>query len=166
MKFSYFIDKTTNIVGKFGAIFLLLLIFIVTIDVFMRYFLNYSSAIFTELEWHLFSLIFLFGLSYTLKHDKHVRVDIFYANYSKKRKAIFNIISNAFFIAPFAMLVLIYSLDFAILSLNQNEVSADFGGLCCRYIIKLSISFGFFMLFLQSISEIIKNYLTIKTKVF
>ncbi len=161
-KISYYIEKITAFFGKVAAFLVVALTFLITYDASMRYIFHNGSVALQELEWHLYDLIFLLGLSYTLKHDKHVRVDIFYTKFSKRTKAIINIISQIFLILPFTALVLYVSWDFVAMSYAQHEGSSDPGGLCCRYIIKSAVILAFILLGLQSISEIYKNYLKLK----
>lgn len=66
---------------------LLLTIFTIFTDVVLRYAFNNSSIAIQEMGWHLFSAMFLLGISYTLQNDAYVRVDVFYANLSVKRQA-------------------------------------------------------------------------------
>ncbi len=159
---SYYIDRLTAFFGKVAAILVVALTLLIVYDAGMRYLFHSGSVALQELEWHLYDMIFLLGLSYTLKHDKHVRVDIFYAKFSKKTKAIINIISQVFLVLPFVALVLYVSWDFVAMSYAQHEGSSDPGGLCCRYIIKSGVILAFILLGLQSISEIYKNYLKLK----
>ncbi len=72
------IDSFTEKTGKFISWISLLLVAVIGYDVIMRYLFNSSSAAAFETEWHLFAALFLLGMAYTLKHDKHVRVDVFY----------------------------------------------------------------------------------------
>ncbi len=157
-KISLLIDKLTALFGKLTAVLVVALTLVIVYDAFMRYLFHGGSVALQEVEWHLYDLIFMIGLSYTLKHDKHVRVDIFYTRYSQKTKAVINIISQIFLILPFVMLVLYVSWDFIAMSYAQHEGSSDPGGLCCRYIIKSVIILSFILLGLQSISEIYKNF--------
>ena len=69
-----------------------LLVIVVCYDVFTRYLLKNSLVAVQELQWHLFALVFLLGAAYTLKHDRHVRVDVLYSNFSPKTKAIVNLV--------------------------------------------------------------------------
>ena len=62
------------------------LVILITVDVFLRYVFNFSSASLYELEWHFFAAIFLLGSAVTLQKDHHVRVDVFYNKLSKKKK--------------------------------------------------------------------------------
>ncbi len=151
------IEGVVELFAKIAAFLILALSFLIVYDTINRYFFNAGSVALQELEWHIFDIIFLLGLSYTLKHDKHVRVDIFYENYSKKTKALIDIISNLFLIIPFSLILLYVSYGYVELSFNQNEISPDPGGLGYRYVIKSMIMVGFALLLLQSIAEILKN---------
>lgn len=91
--------------AKLAAFLVIALSFLVVYDSVNRYFFGGGSIALQELEWHLFDIIFLLGLSYTLKNDKHVRVDIFYHNYSQRTKAIVDIVSQLFLILPFTLLI-------------------------------------------------------------
>ncbi len=151
------IEEFVEFFAKIAAFLIIILSFLIVYDTVNRYFFNAGSVALQELEWHIFDIIFLLGLSFTLKHDKHVRVDIFYEKYSKKTKAIIDIISNAVLIIPFSLLLLYVSYGYVELSFSQNEISPDPGGLGYRYIIKSMIMVGFALLILQSIAEILKN---------
>jgi len=152
-----FLDKTISFFGKLSGYLIIILSFLVVYDALNRYLFSGGLVALQELEWHLFDIIFLLGLSYTLASDEHVRVDIFYSRFSKKTKAIINLLSMLFLVLPFVFLVLYFSSTFIHLSYLQNEISSDPGGLCCRFIIKSFIFIGFFLLGLQAILTAIKN---------
>ena len=161
---SYYIDKLTQKIGFFAAILAIALALLIGYDAMMRYFLSEGSVSLQELEWHLFDIVFLLGLSYALKHDKHVRVDILFTHYSKETKAIIQILSMVFLLIPFALFFLNGSFDMMIQSYLQNEISPDPGGLGYRFIIKGVLFVAFILLVLQAISEIIKAYTKIESK--
>ena len=71
------IERLINISGKVAEYACLILVLFVAIDVFIRYVFNFSTPLSFELEWHLYSVVILLAMGYTLKHHKHVRVDIF-----------------------------------------------------------------------------------------
>lgn len=156
------IESLIEIFAKLAAFLVLILSLLVVYDSVNRYFFGGGSVALQELEWHLFDILFLLGLSYTLKHDKHVRVDIFYSNFSIRTKAVVNIISQLFLILPFVLLILYVSYDYIMLSFSQNEISPDPGGLCCRYAIKSMMVLGFILLGLQSLAELGKNITLLK----
>ena len=161
---SYTIDTLIKRIGFLTAVLALLLALLIGYDAIMRYLFSEGSIALQEIEWHLFDVVFLFGLSYALKHDKHVRVDILFVNYSANTKAVVQILSMLFLLIPFSLFFLNGALDMTIQSFMQNEVSSDPGGLGYRFIIKGILFLAFILLVLQALSEIIKAYAKLKTK--
>ncbi len=161
---SYLIDTLTKKIGFFTAILVLLLALLIGYDAMMRYLFSEGSIALQEVEWHLFDIVFLLGLSYALKHDKHVRVDIMFAHYSKETKAIVQILSMMFLLIPFSLFFLNGAFEMMVQSYVQNEVSSDPGGLAYRFVIKGVLFVAFILLVLQAISEIIKAYAKLKSK--
>ncbi len=161
-KIEIFFDKFNIILGKILAFILILMILNVFYDVVMRYFFHNSSVGMQELEWHLFSLVILFGMSYSLLEEGHVRVDFVYENLSKRKKAYINIFGTLFFIVPLAILVAFGSFEFVNDAYISNEISEDPGGLHYRWIIKSMIPIAFFTLIFTSIGYMIKNINIIK----
>lgn len=159
-----FIDNFTEKVGYLTSWLTTIMIVVVCYDVFTRYLLKKSYVGVQELEWHLFAAIFLLGASYTLKHDKHVRVDILYTRFSFRNKAWINLLGCSFFLIPFAVLIIWASKDFVLNSFIIKEVSPDPGGLHARYILKALIPIGSSLLFLQAFSLAFKSFLTILKK--
>ena len=139
----------------------IVLVAIIGVDVLLRYAFNKSTAALFELEWHLFAVIFMIGAAFTLKYDKHVRVDVFYTNFTAKRKAWVNLIGTVFFLIPFCVVIISTSVPFVIASYNIMESSADPGGLPYRFIIKATIPIGILLLLLQGISELLKSLIVI-----
>ena len=157
------IDNFIDYIGRLSSYLVVILSLLVVYDSLNRYLFSGGSVALQELEWHLFDIIFLLGLSYALKSDDHVRVDIFYSQYSEKTKAIVNLISLTFLILPFVAIMLYTSSNFIYLSFLQGEISSDPGGLCCRYIIKAFIFIGFFLLGVAAISNIFKEYKVLRS---
>jgi TRAP-type mannitol/chloroaromatic compound transport system permease small subunit len=151
-------NRFSDAVGWFSAILLLLLILNVFYDVVMRYLFNNVSIGMQELEWHLYSMIFLFGVAYTLKADGHVRVDIIYERLSVKHRAMIDILGTLIFIWPFCLLVAIYGIDFAHNAFVINEQSGDPGGLPYRWIIKSMISIAFICVLISSIGFMLRAW--------
>ena len=161
---SYYIETLTKKTGFLTAILAIVLALLVGYDATVRYLFSEGSIALQEIEWHLFDIVFLFGLSYALKHDKHVRVDIFFVNYTKENKAIVQILSMLVLVIPFSLFFLSGSLDMTIQSYLQNEISSDPGGLTNRFLIKGVLFLAFILLVLQAISEIIKAYEILESK--
>ena len=133
-----------------------MLAFLVFYDALMRYLFHAGSIALQELEWYFFDLTFLLSAGYALKHNKHVRVDIFYEKFSASTRALIDFLDNLVLILPFSGLILYYGSDFVWQSFAQNEASSDPGGLPCRWIIKAMILLFGLLLGLQAVSEMIK----------
>jgi len=157
------IHSIVEFVGKATSWLTTILVLFVCFDVFRRYFLKDSAAWIMELEWHLFALIFLLGAAYTLKHNKHVRVDAFYENFSTKDKALVNLIGGLVLLIPWCCIMIYMSWTYAYNSFLINESSPDPGGLPARYIIKFSIVLGIGLLLLQSVAMVIESWQKIKS---
>lgn len=149
-------NRFSDWIGAFSAILLLLLVINVFYDVVMRYAFNDVSIGMQELEWHLFSMIFLLGVAYTLKADGHVRVDLIYENLSVKKRAVIDIVGTVLFLWPFCFLVAAYGIGFAYEAYDINEMSGDPGGLSYRWFIKSMISVSFICVLISSIGFILR----------
>ncbi len=156
------IEKLVRFFAYLSGGLVLFLSLLILYQAINRYLFNNSSVMIGELQWHIFDIIFLLGLSYALQTDKHVRVDIFYAHFSKKTQAIINIISQLFLILPFTFIILYTGYTLVEMSYLQDEISSDPGGLTHRYLIKAMILLGFALLGLQSLAEVYKNFHSIK----
>ena len=128
----------------------------------MRYLFRSGSIGLQELEWHLFSIIFLIGAAYTLKHDGHVRLDILYRSkfLNDRLRAWVDVFGALFILLPFCLLIIISAWPFVSQAYIHNEASPDPGGLPARWLIKTMIPAGFCMLLLQGIAEILKKLVT------
>ena len=151
------IDKGIKYLGYATACILALLVLLVVYDATARYLFSGGSVALQELEWHLFDVVVLFGIAYTLSENAHVRVDVFYASYSKKKKTIINIISSLFFVLPFSCMIVYIGIDFVALSFAQNEASSNPGGLEYRFLVKSLLPISFVFLALVAISEAYKD---------
>ena len=150
-------DKFADFIGSITAIAMVLMILNVFYDVIMRYFFKSGSIAMQEMEWHLFSVIILLGVAYTLKEDGHVRVDLIYDRLTDKKKAMINMVGVIAFIFPIALLVGISSIDNAYAAYLSMEQSGDPGGLQYRWIVKALIPLSFLLLIITSIGYFIRN---------
>jgi len=157
IKAEEFFMRMNRILGRTLSVVLLLMTFNVFYDVVMRYFFRNSSVGMQEMEWHLFSIVILFGVSVALLDEGHVRVDFLYDRYSAKKKAIINIFGTVFFLMPLALLIFFGSFDFVNDAYQIKEISEDPGGLPFRWVIKGMIPLAFFTLIFASIGYTIKN---------
>ena len=116
-----------------------------------------SSNTFIELQWYLFSLVFLLGAAYTLRCNAHVRVDVFYNRLTLEKKAWINILGSLLFLMPFCVLMIWTSWPDVIDSWERLEGSPDPGGLP-RYPLLTVIPLAFLMLMLQGVAYIIREF--------
>lgn len=128
-----------DLVGSLCSLLLILMIINVFYDVLMRYMFNDVSIALQELEWHLFAAMFMFGIGYTLKEDGHVRVDLFYDNFAKKKQLLINMFGTIVFALPITAIILYFSIDYAFEAYEMGEGSPDPGGLPHRWIIRAVI---------------------------
>ncbi len=161
-KYIKIIDKLNSKIGIVISFLTGLLVIVVCYDVISRYFFKSSSVAVQELEWHLFSVIFLMGAAYTLLTENHVRVDVIYVRLSEKKKAWINIFGTLFFLIPLCVTVLYTSWNFTATSFAINETSPDPGGLPARFIIKSILPISFVFILLQGFSLLFKSIQEIK----
>lgn len=166
-----FLQTTSNIcnsineqVGRLVSWLTLVLVILVCFNVVSRKAFDIADAWRGELEWHLFALIFLLGAGYAFKHNRHVRVDLFYANYSKKDKAWTNLAGALLFLVPWCVLIIYFSFGFAQESFAINEISPNPNGLKYRYLIKFAIPVGVGFLLIQAIGSIAESLIVLLNK--
>jgi TRAP-type mannitol/chloroaromatic compound transport system permease small subunit len=152
-----FFNRFSDWIGRFSAILLLLLVAIVFYNVIMRYLFNDVSIGLQELEWHLYAMVFLFGVAYTLKAGGHVRVDIVYERQHPRTQAAIDILGVLLFLWPFCLLVAFYGVGFAFEAFETGEKSGDPGGLPYRWIIKVMISISFLFVLIGSIGFLLHS---------
>ncbi len=162
-KFADILESVIENIGQAVSWLVLVLVILVGYDVTMRYLFQSGSIAIQELEWHLFSMIFLLGAAYTFKHDDHVRLDLMYQSkfMNDYRRAWVNFLGCIFFLIPFAVLVITSSWQFIHLAYIHNEGSPDPGGLPYRWVIKSTIPLCFILLLIQAVAYMIRNLFTI-----
>ncbi|MDM8546468.1 TRAP transporter small permease subunit [Candidatus Venteria ishoeyi] len=155
------IETLVEGVGRLTAWLVLCMVLLIAYDVIMRYLFNVSNIAIQELEWHFFSLIFLLGAAYTLKHDGHVRVDILYQSHwvSERGRAWINLLGHIFLLLPFCLLVIQAAYPWVDNAYIRGEISPDPGGLPSRWLLKSAIIVGFSLLLLQGIANLIHQTL-------
>ncbi|MBL1141392.1 MAG: TRAP transporter small permease subunit [Proteobacteria bacterium] len=166
IKLSSKIDQFTELTGRCISWLVIFLVLLVGYDVSMRYLFQSGSIGIQELEWHLFSIIFLIGAAYTLKHDEHVRLDILYRSkfLNDRHRAWIDAFGALFILLPFCLLIVISAWPFISQAYIYNEASPDPGGLPARWLIKSMIPLGFTLLIVQGIAESIKKIFTAMDK--
>ncbi len=156
LSFSKAIDWLNNKVGQ-GIYWLILIAVIVSSgNAVVRYSLHTSSNAWLEIQWYLFSAVFLFGAGYALLHNQHVRIDVLSSRLSKKAQTWIDILGTVFFLMPMAITIMWLSWPVFVESLSRHEVSSNAGGLTV-WPARLMVPVGFLLLILQGASELIKR---------
>jgi len=150
-------DRFTDLLGYLAAALTILTLLNVFYDATMRYFFRTGSIALQEMEWHMFSLLFLFGIAYALKEEGHVRVDVIYARLAPRTKALINILGAFLFLIPLAVLIIHGSLPFVQEAYEVGEISGDPGGLTHRWLIKAMIPVSFLFLLFTTVGFVIRN---------
>lgn len=148
------INNVNEWIGRLTAWCIIFMVFTIVYNVVTVIGFRISSIAMQELQWHFFALIFLLGAAYTLKHDGHVRIDIFYHNprISDTYRAWVNLFGHLFLLLPFCALIIYASFPFVDMSYKFHESSPEAGGLPYRFLIKSMIPVSFGLLFLQGIA--------------
>ena len=161
LRLSKVIDAFTEVVGNITIWLVPLVVGVGVWNVANRYVgraigRTLGSNFYIEAQWYIFSVIFFLGSAYVLKHGGHVRVDLFYANYTPRRKALVDLLGTLLFLLPFCVLLIYFSWPVVQTAFKIREMSPDPGGLP-RYPLKAFLIVSPVLLFIQGISEAIKN---------
>jgi TRAP-type mannitol/chloroaromatic compound transport system permease small subunit len=157
LRLEKFFDRFSDVMGWIAGVLNLLMLVNVFYDAIMRYFFKTGSIALQEMEWHLFAIVFLFGIAYGLKEDGHVRVDVLYDRFSPRTKAIINIAGTLLLLLPLSVLIIEGSVWYVQEAYTSGEVSGDPGGLPYRWLIKLVIPASFVFLVVSAIGFVIRN---------
>ena len=157
LRLETFFDRFSDVMGWIAGFLNLAMLLNVFYDAIMRYFFSTGSIAMQEMEWHLFAMVFLFGIAYALKEDGHVRVDVLYDRFSPRWKAIVNIGGSLLFLLPLSVLIVEGSVWYVTEAFTSGEVSGDPGGLPYRWLIKLVIPVSFIFLIVSATGFVIRN---------
>jgi TRAP-type mannitol/chloroaromatic compound transport system permease small subunit len=150
-------DRFSDLMGWIAGVLNLLMLLNVFFDAVARRTFDVGWIALQEMEWHLFAVVFLFGMAYGLKEDSHVRVDVLYDRFSARWKAIVNIGGALLFVLPLSVLIVEGSVWYVQEAYTSGEVSGDPGGLPYRWLIKLVIPVSFVFLVVSTTGFVIRN---------
>ncbi|MEO0489154.1 MAG: TRAP transporter small permease subunit [Cyanobacteria bacterium P01_A01_bin.123] len=161
LSIAVWIDRINDWIGKFTFFLTLVMVVVGAYNAITRSLskyigVNFSSNLYIEVQWYLFSLVFLLGAAYVLKQGEHVRVDILYSRLSRKGKAWVDLFGSCVLLLPVCGLIVFYAIPAVSNSWKILEQSSDPSGLP-RYPLKTMIPLAFVLLGLQGISEAIKQ---------
>ncbi len=155
MKLSRVIDALNHRVAASVIWLVLIAVLVSAVNALIRKVFNLSSNAFLELQWVLFSGIFLFGAAQALQLNQHVRIDILSSRLSARTRVKIELFGTLFFLLPMALLIVYLSWPVFISAFQSGEVSANAGGLVV-WPARLMMPLGFLLLLLQGVSQAIK----------
>lgn len=162
--FVVFLDSVTEVVGRIVSWLLILMMAVTCAVVAMRYLFQSGNLIFfQESVSYMHAAAFMLGAGWTLKHNGHVRVDIFYRRMGRQAKAWVDALGILLFLLPFAVFLFWASLDFVGRSWSIREASGDAGGIPYVYVLKTMIPAMCSLLIIQGLSELLRCGITICT---
>ena len=161
------ISLTLSTINKYAGYFCGFLVVLMTINVFLvvvlRYLFGISFIWMQETYVWMHAYIFMVGAGFTYLNDDHVHIDIIYRNSSKLYRVIVDLVGNIVLLLPFLYIIWSYSFPFVYKSWQMNEVSREAGGLTMIFLLKLAILIFAFLLFIQVISKIINNFISLNS---
>jgi TRAP-type mannitol/chloroaromatic compound transport system permease small subunit len=156
LRLSRAIDWLNERVGHLVYWLILAAVLVSAGNAMVRYTFDMSSNGWLELQWYLYSAVFMLAAGYTLLHNEHVRIDVIAGRLSPRARAWLDLLGAVFFLLPMALVIMVLAWPMVEEAYFRHEMSSDAGGLL-RWPAKLLIPAGFFLLTLQGISEIIKR---------
>jgi len=161
LAFSGWMDRTSERIGHTVYWLVLAAVLISCVNAVIRKAFNWSSNSLLEIQWYLFSAIFLFCAGYTLLRNQHVRIDVISGRLSKRTQAWIEILGTLFFLLPMAIMVMYLSWPVFVQAYERHEVSTNAGGLII-WPARLLVPIGFLLLSAQGVSELIKRVAFLK----
>ena len=161
LRISAAIDAFTAFIGRAVSWLILLAVLISAGNAIVRKAFDMSSNAWLELQWYLFSAVFLLAASYTLQRNDHIRIDIVSGMLPKWVRNWIDLLGHILMLVPFVILMIYESYPFVLNSIRQQENSSNAGGLIL-WPVKALLLAGFLLLAIQAISEIIKRIAVIR----
>ena len=151
-----FLTSIVTIITTKTAWINMLVMFTILVQVTLRYGFHAGEAWVDEFIWHLYAF-FMFGLSYAITTDSHIRVDIVHMKFTKKKQRIIEVLGIVFLIMPFTIIIFDHSIGWVHHSFMANEFSENTTGLPYRWVVKSLLPISLVLIFIASLSELIKN---------
>jgi len=156
LRLSGLIDALNERVGHLSYWLILVAVLVSAGNATMRYAFNMSSNAWLEIQWYLFSAVFLFCAGYALLHNQHVRIDVISGRMSRRARAWIDVFGTLFFLLPMSIAIMWMSWPVFVQAYELQEMSGSAGGLIV-WPARLMVPLGFLLLSLQGISELIKR---------
>lgn len=150
------IDAINTWIGRRLAWLILAAVVVSAVNATVRKVFDTSSNAWLELQWVLFSVVFLLCASWTLLDNEHIRIDIVNNMLPKRIRDLIDVVGHVFFLMPLAIVMIVTGIPFFLRSFEINEQSGNAGGLP-QWPSKALVMLGFILLLMQAISELIKR---------
>ena len=150
------IDAVNSRLGKWVSWLIVVVVIVSAANATVRKLFDMSSNAWLELQWVMFSIIFLLCSPWTLMSNEHIRIDIINSMFSKTTRNVIDIVGHVVFLLPLTIVMIVTGWPFFTASYSINEQSMNAGGLP-QWPAKSLIVIGFTLLFFQGISELIKR---------
>jgi TRAP-type mannitol/chloroaromatic compound transport system permease small subunit len=164
LKWSRGIDAVNFRIGKIVSWLILLAVIVSAANAIVRKVFDMSSNSWLELQWILFSAVFLLCASWTLMDNEHIRIDILNNQLPKRLRNTIDVVGHAFFLLPLTIIMIITGIPFFVRSFALNEQSGNAGGLP-QWPAKSLVLIGFVLLFLQGLSELVKRIAVMRGRI-
>jgi TRAP-type mannitol/chloroaromatic compound transport system permease small subunit len=156
LKISRIIDAINLRIGKWLAWLVVIAVLVSAVNATVRKTFDMSSNAWLELQWVLFSAVFLLCSPWTLLSNEHIRIDIVNNSLPKRLRNVIDVVGHAFFLLPLTIIMIITSYPVFVESFRINEQSFSAGGLP-QWPTKSLLVIGFTLLFAQGFSELVKR---------
>ena len=156
LAFSRLVDRLNEAIGKATTWLILIVVVISAGNAVFRYAFDWSSNGLLEIQWYLFSAVFLLCAAYVLKKNEHIRIDVIAGRLSPRAQNWIDVFGIIVFLLPMVIMTMSLSWPVFMNAWNTGETSANPGGLI-RWPVRLLMPVGFFLLLLQGLSELVKR---------
>lgn len=156
LKLSGLIDRFNELLGRLIMWLVLAAVLISSGNAIIRKAFNVGSNAFLEIQWYLFSAVFMMGVGYVMLKNAHVRIDFISARLSKRTNAMIDAIGIVIFTIPLSAIMIDLGWPLFVRALQSGEMSQNAGGLI-RWPAMMLVPLGFAILLTQAVSELIKR---------
>lgn len=163
-KISKALDKFILGFGETVSWLNVILICVIILQVILRYVFGRGLVVLEELQWHLYGVGIIIGLSYCLTNDSHIRLDLLHERLSRRSREKVEIFGILFLLMPLIIVIFLHSIDFLGESWRVSERSDSPVGLPARYIIKSVIPIGFILFFMAAMSRLIRAFSVLRQR--
>lgn len=155
--FCRIIDGFIDRLGNAASWLYTLLVINIVVQVILRYAFGEGKVWVEELQWHLYGICIMLGLSYCMVEDAHIRLDIFHRNFSVLKKEVIEFFGLILFVLPLITIIFFHGIDFVQNAWHVNESSPSPMGLHCWWIIKSVIPISMFFMIIAALSRAVKS---------